>query len=102
MGSDSLEYVQIQAPLKAKHRKFTQEDEKPRKKTDAAEAGGMHGGSCLVRFRRFSNAAFWCTFGPRVFALDHPYWVYWASFATPLDLLSPQLHSFSYYLAHHT
>ena len=38
-----MEYVQIQATLKAKHRKFTQEDEKLRRKTDAAGAEGTHG-----------------------------------------------------------
>ena len=36
--NDTLEYVQIQAPLQAKNRKFTQEDEKPQRKTDTAEA----------------------------------------------------------------
>jgi len=38
-----MEYVQIQAPLEAKHRKFMQEDKRPQRKTDAAGAGGMHG-----------------------------------------------------------
>ena len=45
------------------------------------------GGLWPLRFRRFLNAAFCALFGSRVFALDHPTWAYWASFATPLDLV---------------
>jgi len=56
--------------------------------------GGPHGQPVVApgwsNLRRFSNTAFWCTFGPRVFALDHPYWAYWASFTNFFDLLSPQ------------
>ena len=61
-----------------------------------------HGGLWLIRSRHFSNAAFWCTFLSAGFVLDRLNWGYWASFATPFDLLGRQLHSFSYYLAHHT
>jgi len=118
--------VQIHYLLKGKNRKNVQENEKARKKLknprqtgDARPChpghtavhhhmgrGGPHGQPVVVSgrsgLRRFSNVAFCALFDPQVFALDHVYWAYWASFSNFFDLLSPQLHSFSYYLTHHT
>jgi len=121
-----LFFNQINPLLKAKIEKMCTKTKGRERKRSRLGAGGMHGcasqlarpcvhhhgswctpraargSSCLVRSRRFLNTAFWCTFGPRTFALDHPYWAYWASFTNFFDLLIPQPHSFSYYLAHHT
>jgi len=46
------------------------------------------------RFCWFLNPAFCASFWPAGFALDHPSWAYWDSFATFLDLVWLNLHTF--------
>jgi len=119
-----LPCVQIHCNFKGQ--KHAQENERPRRKTaksgEAGDARPCHSGRTVVHLPpravvkttgspwwllpglvpTLLERCVWCTFGPRVFAFDHPYWANWASFTNFFDLLSPQLHSFSYYLTHHT
>ena len=111
--------------FKGKNRKNAQENERPLGKTaksrEAGNARPCHPGRTAVPLSPWAmvnttdspwwllpspiprlleccvSVHFWST----GFALDDPYWAYWASFTNFFDLLSSQLHSFSYYLPRH-